>query len=70
MDMNFSLVDPQLYHQMVGKLVFLTNTKWYIVHAMNLVSHFMTQPQLAHLQVVKSIIRHITSTIHFGFFYG
>jgi len=53
-----------------GKLIFLTNTRWDIMYAVNLVSHFMTQPQLAHLQVVKSIIRYIKGTIHFGFFYG
>jgi hypothetical protein len=68
--MNSSLVDPQLYQQMVGKLAFITNTKWDIVYVVNLVSRFMTQPQLAHLQAVKSIIRYIKGTIHFWFFYG
>jgi hypothetical protein len=69
-DMNSFLVDPQFYQRMVGKLIFLTNTKWDILYVMNLVSHFMTQHQLAHLQAVKSIIRYIKGTIHFGFFYG
>jgi hypothetical protein len=69
-DMNTSPIDPQLYQQMVSKLIFQTNTRWDIVYAMNLVSHFMTQLQLAHLQAVKSIICYIKGTIHFGFFLG
>jgi hypothetical protein len=68
--MNSSLIDLQLYLWMVGKLVFLTNTKWDITYVVNFVSRFMTQPQLTHLQMVKSIICYIKGTIHFGFFYG
>ncbi len=70
MDMNSSPINLQLYQWMVDKLVFLANTRWDIVYILNLVSCFMTQSQLAHLQVVKSIIRYIKGTIHFGFFYG
>jgi hypothetical protein len=70
MDMNSSLINLQLYQWMVDKLVFLTNTRWDIVYILNLVSCFMTQSQLVHLQVVKSIIRYIKGTIHFGLFYG
>jgi len=70
MDMNSSPIDLQLYQWMVDKLVFLANTRWDIVYILNLVSCFMTQSQLSHLQVVKSIICYIKGTIHFGFFYG
>jgi len=48
-DMNSPLIDLQFYQWMVGKLVFLTNIRWDIAYAMNLVLHFMTQSQLAHL---------------------
>jgi hypothetical protein len=48
----------------------ITDTKWDITYVVNLVSRFMTQSQLVHLQIVKSIICYIKGTIHFGLFYG
>jgi hypothetical protein len=37
-DMDSLLVDPKKYKCLVGKLVFLKNTKWDIAFAMNFIS--------------------------------
>jgi hypothetical protein len=63
------LVDPTLYRSMVGKLVFLTNTRPDIAFSVNLVSRYMDKPEEAHLQAVKSILRYIKGTTTLGLLY-
>lgn len=64
--MDSLLVDPKIYKCLVGKLVFMTNTKWDIAIAMNLLSWFVINPQIVHFQVVKFIICYIKGTLNFG----
>ena len=52
-------VDATLYRTLVGKLLFLTKTRPDIAHAVGVVSRFMQNPQLAHLQAAKHILRYI-----------
>jgi hypothetical protein len=62
-------VDKTLYQRMIGKLIFLTHTRYDISYAVNLVSRYMTHPQEAHLKVVKCILQYIKGTLDFGLFY-
>jgi hypothetical protein len=62
-------VDKTLYQRMIGKLIFLTHTRYDISYAVNLVSRYMTHPQEAHLKAVKCILRYIKGTLDFGLFY-
>jgi hypothetical protein len=55
---------------MIGKLVFLTHTRYDISYAINLVSRYMAHPQEAHLKAVKCILRYIEGTLDFGLFYS
>ena len=51
------LASPTLYRQMVGALQYVFMTRPDISFAVNLVSQFMHQPRLPHLQAVKHIYR-------------
>jgi hypothetical protein len=69
-DTKTPYVDRHLYQQMVGKLIFLTNTRYDIAFSVNLVARYMQAPQQAHLQAIQSIIRYIKGTTQTGLFYS
>ena len=62
-------VDAQLYQRMVGKLIFLTHTPPDIAFAVNLVSRYMQQRQLAHMQAVNTILMYLKETFSLGLHY-
>ncbi|CAL9022379.1 unnamed protein product [Prunus brigantina] len=47
------------YQRLVGKLIYLTITRLDITYAVSLVSQFMHSPTMAHLNVVKRILRYL-----------
>ncbi|CAL8997969.1 unnamed protein product, partial [Prunus brigantina] len=47
------------YQRLVGKLIYLTITRPDITYAVSLVSQFMHSPTMAHLNVVKRILRYL-----------
>jgi hypothetical protein len=51
---------------MVGKLLHLTHTRPDITNSVSVVSHFMSQPHVLHLQVVRHIFRYLSGTNDFG----
>jgi len=44
------VVDKEMYKRLVGRLIYLYQTRLDIAFVMNLVSQFMHQPKEAHLQ--------------------
>jgi hypothetical protein len=54
---------------MVGKLIYLVHTKLNITFCVYVVSHFLTNLRLPHLNVVKQIFRYLKGTIDYGIFY-
>ena len=42
------LVDPTLYHQLIGSLMYLVNTKPYMRFVVNTLSQFMVEPRRVH----------------------
>jgi hypothetical protein len=69
-DMQEDLVDPTLYRSMVGKLLHLNHTRPDITYSVSIVSHFMSRPQVSHLQAVKRIFRYLSGTWDFGVLFG
>ena len=63
------LVDPTLYRMLVGKLLFLTKTRPDLIHAVSVVSRFMQNPQEAHLQAAKHILRYVRRYPDLGLFF-
>ena len=62
-------VNATLYRMLVGKLLFLTKTRPDITHAVSVVSRFMHNPQEAHLQAAKHILRYVRRYPDLGLFF-
>lgn len=57
------------YCQLVGKLIYLTNTRPDLAYAVGILSRFMSAPQQNHLDAARHVLRYIKSTSDFGLFY-
>jgi hypothetical protein len=67
--MTSETVDVTLYRQMVGSLMYLTNTRpdiWFVV---NTLSQYMEQPRQVHLVATKHVIRYLKDTLDYGLKY-
>ncbi|CAL2248740.1 unnamed protein product [Prunus armeniaca] len=54
------------YQRLVGKLIYLNITRPDITYAVSLVSQFMHSPTMAHLNVVKRILRYLKGSVGRG----
>jgi hypothetical protein len=52
-DMSGQKVDGTTYRKMVGKLIYVVNTKPNINFSMPIISQFLADPQLPHVNVVR-----------------
>ncbi|KAL5716951.1 hypothetical protein ACHQM5_010050 [Ranunculus cassubicifolius] len=64
------LPNPAIYHRLVGRLIYLTNTRPDISFAVSRVSQFMHDPCRTHLDAVYHILRYLKSCPGLGLFYG
>eukprot|EP00253_Pinus_taeda_P017848 PITA_17848 len=62
-------VDPTLYRQLIGSLIYLGNTRPNISYAVNTLSQFMVEPKRAHWAVAKLVLRYIQGKIDYGLLY-
>ena len=62
-------VNATLYRMLVGKLLFLTKTRPDITHDVSVVSRFMQNPQEAHLQAAKHVLRYVRRYHDLGLFF-
>ena len=63
------LVDVTHYRQIIGSLIYLSNTRPYICFAVNTLIQYLVQPRWVHLIVAKHVMRYLKGTIDFGLFY-
>ena len=68
-DASSELVDATMYHQMIGSLMYLTNTRPDICFVVNILSHFLTDPRNAHLVAAKHILRYPRGKVDYGLKY-
>ena len=68
-DASSELVDSMMYRQMIGSLMYLTNTRPDIFFAVNTLSQFLTDTRHVHLIAVKHILRYLKGTIDYGLKY-
>ena len=66
---NTPPVNPTLYRMLVGKLLFLTKTRPDITYAVSVISRFMQEPQEAHLQAAKHVLRYVRRYPDLGLFF-
>jgi len=62
-------VDPTLYRQLIGSLMYLVNTRLDFCYAINTLSQFMVEPKRAHWAAAKHILRYVRGTVNFGLRY-
>ena len=63
------MVDAGHYRKLVGKLIYLTNTRPDIKFAVGALSRYMASPREPHLQAAKQVLRYIRGTLDFGILY-
>jgi hypothetical protein len=65
-----SEIDPHLYRQPIGSLMYLVNTKPNICYAVNVLSQFMSQPRQTHWIAAKHVLRYLQGTVGYGLRYA
>ncbi|XP_022009488.1 uncharacterized mitochondrial protein AtMg00810-like [Helianthus annuus] len=66
MELNGELADKERYQRLVGKLIYLSHTRPDIAYAVGVVSQFMHQPQVAHMEAAQRILRYLKGTACHG----
>jgi hypothetical protein len=64
------LVDATLYRQIIGLLMYLTNTRLDICFYVNTLSQFLVEPRRVHLVVAKHVMNYLKGTLYFGLSYN
>jgi hypothetical protein len=62
-------VDPTLYRQLIGSLMYLVNTRPDICFAVNTLSQFMVEPRRLHWVAAKHVLRYLRGTVDYGLSY-
>ena len=62
-DTDLGDIDPHLYRQLIGSLMYLVNTRPDICYAVNVLSQFMSQPKHTHWIAAKHVLRYLQGTI-------
>jgi hypothetical protein len=68
-DTSSEIVDATLYRQMIGSLMYLTNTRPNICFVVNTLSQYMVEPRHVHLIATKHVMRYLKGTIEYGIKY-
>jgi hypothetical protein len=68
-DSSSELIDATLYRQIIGSLMYLTNTRPNICFAVNTLSQFLVEPRHVHLVAAKHAMRYLKGTIDCGLNY-
>jgi hypothetical protein len=62
--------NPSMYQRLVGRLIYLTNTRPDLTFAVSVVSQFMHAPRISHLDAVYHILRYVKTSPGLGLFYS
>jgi hypothetical protein len=68
-DTSSEIVDVTLYRQMIGSLMYLTNTRPDICFVVNTLSQYLVEPIHVHLVAAKHVMRYLKGTLDYGLFY-
>jgi len=69
-DTSPGTIDVTLYRQIIGSLMYLTNTRPDICFAVNTLSQFMVEPRHIHLVAAKHVMRYLKGTLDYGLRYA
>jgi hypothetical protein len=62
-------LDPTIYRQLIGSLIYLVNTRPDISFAVNSPSQFMVDPRRVHRIDAKHVLRYLRGTMEYGLLY-
>ena len=62
-------MDVTQYRQIIGSLMYLTNTRLDICFAVNTLSQYLVQPRRVQLIAAKHVMRYLKGNIHFVLYY-
>jgi hypothetical protein len=68
-DSSSDLVDPAVYKQWIGSLMYLVNTRPDICFVVNTLSQYMVEPRHVHWIATKHVLRYLHGTVGYGFRY-
>ena len=68
-DTTSEIVDATVCKQMIGSLMYLTNTRSNICFIVNTLSQYMVEPRRVHLIAAKHVLRYLKGTIDYGLRY-
>jgi hypothetical protein len=68
-DTSSEIMDATLYRQMIGSLMYLTNTRLDICFVVNTLSQYMVEPRHVHWITTKHVMRYLKGTIEYGIKY-
>jgi hypothetical protein len=63
-------IDPHLYEQLIGSLMYLVNTIPDIYYALNVLSQFMSQLRQIHWITTKHVLRYLRGTVGYALRYA
>jgi hypothetical protein len=63
-------IDPHLYRQLIGSLMYQVNTKPDICYAVSLLGQFTSQLRQTHWIAAKHVLRYLRSTVGYGLRYA
>jgi hypothetical protein len=63
------LVDPTMYRQLIGSLMYLVNTRLDICFTVNTLSQHMVEPRQVHWMETKHMLRYLHGTVGYGLRY-
>ena len=56
-------IDPTMYRQLIGSLMYLTNTRPDICFPVNALGQFMCEPRQIHWTSTKHLLRYLCDTV-------
>jgi hypothetical protein len=65
-DTSSELVDATLYRQIIGSVMYLTNTRLDICFSL---SQYLVEPRRVHIVAAKHMMRYLKGTLDFGLYY-
>ena len=68
-DSKGELVDPTVYRQRIGSLMYLVNTRPNLCFVVNTLSQFMVEPRSVHWVAAKHVLPYLSRTVDFGLDY-
>ena len=68
--LDSNLIDPTMYRQLIGSLIYLTNTRPNICFAVNALSQFMCEPKQIQWTAAKHVLRYLHGTVGYDLQYN